>query len=132
MRVETITSAQNAKIKDLLALQEKSKERRKKGIVSMTINQLEYFCSVCRYHSISRAAEELYVSQPAISLAIKNLEKEFNASVQKEIEKRLAGSTPAKVVTKEGMTKEDFNKLPLAKQQQIYHSNPELFKALSQ
>lgn len=46
----------------------------------MTINQLEYFCSVCRYHSISRAAEELYVSQPAISLAIKNLEKEFNAS----------------------------------------------------
>lgn len=60
------------------------------------------------------------------------LEKEFNASVQKEIEKRLAGSTPAKVVTKEGMTKEDFNKLPLAKQQQIYHSNPELFKALSQ
>ena len=32
MRVETITSAQNAKIKDLLALQEKSKERRKKGL----------------------------------------------------------------------------------------------------
>ena len=31
MRVETITSAQNAKIKDLLALQEKSKERWKKG-----------------------------------------------------------------------------------------------------
>ena len=32
MRVETITSAQNPKIKDLLALQEKSKERRKKGL----------------------------------------------------------------------------------------------------
>ena len=32
MRIENITSAQNAKIKELLALQEKSKERRKKGL----------------------------------------------------------------------------------------------------
>ena len=32
MRTENITSAQNQKIKDLLALQEKSKERRKKGL----------------------------------------------------------------------------------------------------
>jgi TrmH family RNA methyltransferase len=32
MRIESITSAQNPKIKDLLALQEKSKERRKKGM----------------------------------------------------------------------------------------------------
>ncbi len=32
MRIETITSAQNPKIKDLLALQEKSKERKKKGL----------------------------------------------------------------------------------------------------
>ena len=33
MRSEAITSAQNPKIKDLLALQEKSKERRRKGLV---------------------------------------------------------------------------------------------------
>ena len=32
MRIESITSAQNPKVKDLLALQEKSKERRKKGL----------------------------------------------------------------------------------------------------
>ena len=32
VRIETITSAQNQKIKDLLTLQEKSKERRKKGL----------------------------------------------------------------------------------------------------
>ena len=32
MRIESITSAQNPKIKDLLALQEKSNERRKKGL----------------------------------------------------------------------------------------------------
>lgn len=44
----------------------------------MTLNQLEYFCTVCRYHSITRAAEELFVSQPTISLALKELEKEFH------------------------------------------------------
>ena len=27
----------------------------------MTLNQLEYFCAVCRYHSITRAAESLFV-----------------------------------------------------------------------
>ena len=32
MRIESITSAQNPKVKELLALQEKSKERRKKGL----------------------------------------------------------------------------------------------------
>ena len=32
MRIESITSAQNPKIKDLLALQEKSKERKRKGL----------------------------------------------------------------------------------------------------
>ncbi len=32
MKIENITSAQNPKIKDLLALQEKSKERRRKGL----------------------------------------------------------------------------------------------------
>ena len=32
MRIESITSAQNPKIQTLLALQEKSKERRKKGL----------------------------------------------------------------------------------------------------
>lgn len=44
----------------------------------MTLNQLAYFCAVCRYHSITRAANELYVSQPTISVAIRNLENEFH------------------------------------------------------
>lgn len=44
----------------------------------MTLNQLEYFCAVCRYHSITRAAAELFITQPTISVAIRDLEKEFN------------------------------------------------------
>lgn len=44
----------------------------------MTLNQLEYYCAVCRFQSITRASEELYVSQPTISVAVRELEKEFH------------------------------------------------------
>ena len=47
----------------------------------MKIIQLEYFCAVCRYHSITQAAQKLYVTQPAISNAIKELEKEFSINL---------------------------------------------------
>ena len=47
----------------------------------MTLNQLEYFCTVCRYHSITRAAEILFVSQPTISMSIRKLEEEFGLSL---------------------------------------------------
>lgn len=43
----------------------------------MTLIQLKYFCSACRCHSLTGAANELFVTQPAISLAIKELETEF-------------------------------------------------------
>ena len=44
----------------------------------MTLTQLEYFCAVCRYHSITRAADALFVSQPTVSTSIRDLEKEFH------------------------------------------------------
>lgn len=47
----------------------------------MKIIQLEYFCAVSRYHSISQAAQQLYVTPPAISNAIRELEKEFSVSL---------------------------------------------------
>ena len=47
----------------------------------MKIIQLEYFCAVCRYHSITQAAQKLYVTQPAISNAIRELEKEFSINL---------------------------------------------------
>lgn len=43
----------------------------------MTITQVEYFCSVCQCGNITEAAENNHVSQPAISMAIRELEKEF-------------------------------------------------------
>ncbi|MDD6212825.1 MAG: LysR family transcriptional regulator [Clostridiales bacterium] len=47
----------------------------------MNLNQLEYFCTAVRCQSITKAANKLYVSQPAISGAIRELEKEFSISL---------------------------------------------------
>lgn len=47
----------------------------------MTLNQLRYFCTASRCHSITRAAEELYVTQPTVSVAIRDLEIEFGVSL---------------------------------------------------
>lgn len=47
----------------------------------MKIVQLEYFCAVSQYHSITQAAQKLYVTQPAISNAIRELEKEFSINL---------------------------------------------------
>ena len=43
----------------------------------MNITQLKYFQAVASYHTVSLAAQHLYISQPSISNAIKALEKEF-------------------------------------------------------
>ncbi|MCX5775180.1 MAG: LysR family transcriptional regulator [Firmicutes bacterium] len=47
----------------------------------MKILQLRYFQAVCRYNNITRASVELYVSQPAISASIKELEDELGVSL---------------------------------------------------
>ena len=47
----------------------------------MTLNQLRYFCTASRCHSITKAAEELSVTQPTISMAIRDLEIEFGISL---------------------------------------------------
>lgn len=43
----------------------------------MQLIQLQYFCTVARCRNMSRAAEELWISQPALSKAISNLEEEL-------------------------------------------------------
>ena len=49
--------------------------------VNMTLNQLQYFVTTVKLNSITKAAKSLYVSQPAISAAIKELEKEFGTAL---------------------------------------------------
>ncbi len=42
----------------------------------MTIKQMEYFISVCQTTNMTKSAEELYISQPTLSISMKNLENE--------------------------------------------------------
>ncbi|MGN1383027.1 MAG: LysR family transcriptional regulator [Eubacterium sp.] len=56
----------------------------------MTITQLTYFCAVCRYGSISKAAEELFISHPTVSVAIKSLENEFSLQLFKRSGNRVS------------------------------------------
>lgn len=47
----------------------------------MLLRQIEYFCAVCRHDSFTRAAEEHYVSQSAISQQVKALESELGVQL---------------------------------------------------
>lgn len=47
----------------------------------MTINQLEYFLVCARCGSVTKAAEELYTTQPHVSMVIKSLEKELGVTL---------------------------------------------------
>lgn len=46
--------------------------------IVVTIRNLEIFAAVCKYMSMSKAAENLMVSQSSVSQAISTLEKEFH------------------------------------------------------
>ena len=61
----------------------------------MTIIQLRYFNTVCQYLNITRAAEALQVSQPAVSNAIRDLEQELGVKLFFRVKKKMA-------ITKEG------------------------------
>ncbi|MGN0372968.1 MAG: LysR family transcriptional regulator [Enterocloster sp.] len=47
----------------------------------MKINQMEYFAEVCRVGSVTRAARELHISQPSVTAAIHEMEKELNVNL---------------------------------------------------
>lgn len=56
----------------------------------MKFSQLQYFCAVCRYNNISKAAELLYVAQPSISIALKDLERELGVALFTRYNNRLS------------------------------------------
>lgn len=56
----------------------------------MRIEQLEYVTSVARYGSFRRAAEELHISQPALSETVRKLEQELGVDL---LDRRRSGAT---------------------------------------
>ena len=56
---------------------------------TMTLRHLDIFVAVYQHQSITRAAEELFISQPAVSLAIKELEEFYHIRLFERLNKRL-------------------------------------------
>ena len=47
----------------------------------MKLIQLEYFARIVEEQSFTKAAEKLFISQPALSKAIQSMEKELKVSL---------------------------------------------------
>lgn len=61
----------------------------------MTLQQLKYLVTVAECGSISEAAQKLFISQPSLSAAIQNLEKEMGVTAFSRFSKGV-------VITREG------------------------------
>ena len=62
----------------------------------MTLTQMQYFSSVCQYQNISMAAKMLYISQPALSASLSEMEREVGFKL---FERKSKGIRP----TEEGL-----------------------------
>src|SRR5271156_4008209 len=47
----------------------------------MRIEQLEYIAAVAQFGSFRRAAEDLHISQPALSASVRSLERELGVDI---------------------------------------------------
>lgn len=63
----------------------------------MTLRHLRIFLTVCRENSFTRAADALYMSQPAVSLAIREMEDYFKVRLFERISHKLYLTDPGKV-----------------------------------
>ncbi|MED4207334.1 cidABC operon transcriptional activator CidR [Neobacillus mesonae] len=64
----------------------------------MDIKHLQYFLEVARLNSFSRAADELFITQPTISKMIKNLEEELGVVLFDRSRKQLALTDAGRII----------------------------------
>ena len=62
---------------------------------------------------------------------IETLDKLFKKAVSDEVKKRLSGNAPKTGYETATLTKEDFDKMTIAQQAQLFQENPELYKKLT-
>ncbi len=71
------------------------------GGLTMTLIQMRYFVEVCRWQNITKAAEQLHVSQPTISVALRTLEEETELQLfQREGRKLMLTSDGSRLLGK--------------------------------
>jgi len=92
----------------------------------MTFQQLIYFTSVVKYNSITVAAKSLFITQPAISIAIKSLENELQTKLFDRYNNQLRLTPSGKYLYDESMKiLDDYNNLN-AKMQKFINDNKEI------
>lgn len=57
--------------------------------MNYTLNQLRIFVKIAQTQSITKAAEELHLTQPAVSIQLKNFQNQFEISLTEVIGKKL-------------------------------------------
>ena len=68
----------------------------------MNLDQLTVFLAVSRHLHFSRAAEELYITQPAVSASVAKLEGEFGIKLFHRIGRRVELTDAGRFLTREG------------------------------
>lgn len=79
------------------------------------------------------ALVELVVAEDADEMMgrITLLDKWVKEAVRAGVERQLAGATPRAAGVSEGMTREEFSRLSLSRQQELYRQNPELYRKMT-
>ncbi len=57
--------------------------------MNFTLHQLHIFLEVARHQNITKAAEEMYMTQPALSIQLKNFQKQFEIPLTEKIGRKL-------------------------------------------
>jgi LysR family transcriptional regulator, low CO2-responsive transcriptional regulator len=57
--------------------------------MNFTLNQLNIYCKVVEAKSITKAAEELHLTQPAVSIQLKNFQEQFDIPLIEVLNKKL-------------------------------------------
>ena len=57
--------------------------------MNYTLNQLQVFLKVVQYESVTKAAEELHLTQPAVSIQLKNFQGQFDIALTEVIGRRI-------------------------------------------
>ena len=57
--------------------------------MNYTLHQLQVFLKVVQHHSVTRAAEDMYMTQPAVSIQLRNFQQQFDFPLTEVIGKQL-------------------------------------------
>lgn len=100
---------------------------------TLTQNKLEA-SKVMAEHGLPISFVDYIVAEDAETMMqnITNFETQWKAAIADAVQQRLAKPAPkGSNVSQQGMTKEQFRKLSLAQQSEIYRTNPELYKQMT-